>query len=99
MASRLQLAERRGQLIAQSAAQRAQLASASAPLAQALGVVDQGIALTQRASNAAKRHPAAIGALVTILFVLKPRRLWRWGQRAWMLRKGWMLLRERLQGR
>lgn len=95
LGKRLQLAEKRGRLLAQIAAQRQTLAGQVAPVVAALAVADQGLDLLDRAKRCIQRQPAIVGAAVALLFVLRPRRLFRWSRRAWLLWKTIGTLRQR----
>ena len=79
----LQLAERRGVLIATAAAQRTDLTRAIAPLRGALMVLDQGGA----ALRFLGRHPVLLGAGVVCAVAWRPRRVAGW------LRNGWLVWR------
>lgn len=90
----LDLATRRGELTTRIAMQREQLAANVTPLQTVLDVADQGAA----GLRWIKARPAWVAGGVTLLVVLKPTRLWRWGRRAWMVGQGVRRLRHHLQG-
>jgi len=79
----LQIAERRGALIATAAAQRTELTRAIAPLRGALMVLDKGGA----ALGWLRRHPILLGSVVFCTLVWRPRRVMGW------LRNGWLVWR------
>lgn len=83
---RLQLATRRGELLARSRMQRQQLSRDLAPLADALGSVDRGLHHLNRAGRWLQRNPAVVGAAVATLMVLRPRRVFGLLRRLWQLR-------------
>lgn len=90
----LELATRHGALKARIAAQRQDLARHAAPLASALA---RGDAVLQGA-DWLKRHPGAVGAVVALLAIARPRRAWRWAQRSFVLWRGWRALKNSLAG-
>jgi hypothetical protein len=69
-----ELIERRDQLVAQSAAQRAQLARASAGLRR--GLLPGQLALD--AWRAVKSHPLLAGLAAGLIIAVRPRRLLAW---------------------
>ena len=83
---RLQLATRRGELLAQSRMQRQQLSRDLAPLADALGSVDRGLHHLNRAGRWLQRNPAVVAVAVATLVVLRPRRVFGLLRRVWRLR-------------
>lgn len=95
ISKRLELAEKRGRLSARIQAQRETLARQTVPLADALAVADRGVALAERAKHFVQRQPAVVGGAVALLFVLRPRRVFRWSRRAWLLWKTVGALRQR----
>lgn len=66
-------AQRRAQLVARCAAQRAELGACVAALGTPLRVADRGLSLTRLV----RRHPLLVGMLSTVLLVTQRRRLWR----------------------
>ena len=91
---RLELAMRRGWLQSEIDLQRRRIAAQAQPLAHTLDKVDSLAARILRL----REHPALIAAAVAALFIVRPRRLWRWGKRGvalWALGKG---LRARVAG-
>ena len=81
---RAHLAERRSQLVAQSAAQRTALADELAPWRGRLALADQGVA----ALRFIRRHPALMVGVALLLAALLPRRFASVGK--W-LRPGWAI--------
>ena len=88
----LQLAERRGVLIATAAAQRTELARAIAPLRGTLRVLDQGGA----ALRFLRRHPVVLGSVVVCVAVWRPRRVAGWLRNGWLVWRMVMGIRKRL---
>lgn len=84
------LAERRGLLVAQAAAQRTALASTMEPWRTRLALADRGIAAVQYV----RRRPALLLGGALLLAALRPRRVGTWLQRGWLV---WQLGR-RLRG-
>lgn len=85
------LAERRRELVALAAAQRAVLAMDVAPWRERLAQVDQGVA----AFRYVRRHPALLLGTVLLLAAVRPRLTMTWLQRGWIV---WQIGR-RLRGR
>lgn len=76
------LAERRSQLVAQAAGQRAALARELEPWRARLTRVDQGVAVFRYIG----RNPAVMVGVAALLFVvLRPRRVGKWLQRGWLV--------------
>ena len=75
------LAERRRQLVAQAAAQRAALAHNMEPWRPRLALVDQGVAVFRYIG----RHPGLIVGAALLLAALRPRRVGKWLQRGWLV--------------
>jgi hypothetical protein len=75
-----QLAERRIQLVARAAVQRAALAHELEPLRARLGLVDQGVA----ALRSIGRHPFLLAGAALVLVAWRPRGIGRWLQRGWL---------------
>ncbi len=78
------LARRRAALVAQSAAQRAEIGRCVQPWQTPLAVVDRGIALVRRA----RAHPLAFVIGVLLLFRSGSSRWSVWGGRLWT---GWQI--------
>lgn len=88
----LELAERRGELTAHIAMQRAAIAAHAGPVARLLGTADRAI----EGTHWLKRHPQVVLAFVAGLAVVRPRRAWRWAKRAFFLWRSWKTLRTHL---
>ena len=79
-----QLAERRRQLVAQAAAQRATLAYTFEPWRARLSLVDRGVAVLRYV----RRHPILMVGASLLFAALRRRRIGRWLQHgliAWQL--------------
>ncbi|MBK1680321.1 YqjK-like family protein [Rhodocyclus tenuis] len=87
---------RRGRLLERIASQRAAIGSDLAPVRDALRATDRAVVLLRSAADTLRRHPAMVLAGVAIFIALKPRRLWRWGRRAFVVWRSWRFLRQRL---
>ena len=86
---RIELLEhRRAVLVAQAAEQRAALAAAFEPWRAPIAVVDRGV----EAVRFLKRYPAILAAAAAVVAILKPRRAWQWGQRAFVVWRAWRAL-------
>lgn len=92
---RFELARRRGLLQARIAEQRRELGRHMAPVETLLGHGDQ----VRSGIDWLKQHPAAVGAAVAALFIVRPRRTWRLARRGFVLWQGWKTLRNNLSGR
>lgn len=90
----LELAMRRGALKARIDEQRRTLAQHAVPLAAALAKGDGVL----KGVDWLKHHPVAVGAAVALAIVLRPKRAWRWGQRAFFLWQGWRAIKNSLAG-
>ncbi len=75
------LAERRQQLVAQAAAQRAALAQNLESWRAPLALADRGLL----ALHYVKRHPSLMVGAVALLAVLRPTRVGKWLQGGWMV--------------
>ncbi len=75
------LVARREKLVAQAAAQRAELAQGIAPWRPRLALLDRGIA----AVRYVRRYPATLAALGLLVAGLRPLRTAAWLQRGWVL--------------
>jgi hypothetical protein len=84
---RARLAERRQQLVALAAAQRASLAQDIEPWRARLALADRGVA----AFLYVRRHPALMLGGALLLAVFRPRRTGKWLQRGWL---AWQLGRK-----
>lgn len=91
---RIELALKQGRLQERIASQRATLATQMQPISSALETADVVIATGRSGVNYVKRHPGQVGAAFAILAVIRPKRVWQWGRRAFI---AWSLWRK-LQG-
>lgn len=85
-----QRADRRGQLLAQAAAQRTALAYTLEPWRVRLARVDRGVA----AVRYVRRHPVLLVGASLLLAAMRPRRIGRWLQRGLVV---WQLGRRLLR--
>ncbi|MCP5267446.1 MAG: YqjK-like family protein [Zoogloeaceae bacterium] len=92
----IELALNRGRLQERIASQRVMLRAQAAPLIGALEAVDGAVASGQAGLNYVRQHPAQLGLAIAALTLLKPRRVWRWGRRAFVVWGLWNKLRVRL---
>lgn len=97
MEKQIELALRRGRLQERIAGQRAMLTTQMRPVAAALDNADRGIALTRTAIAYVKGHPLQVGFVFAALALSKPRRLIRWGRRAFVAWGLWQKLRPHLE--
>lgn len=93
----IELALKRGRLQERIAGQRAMLAAQAAPIAAALASTDRAVAIGRAGIAYVKRHPVGVGAAIVALAILRPRRVWRWGRRAFVAWGIWKKLRHRLE--
>jgi len=92
----IEVGVRRGRLLERIASQRAAIGSELAPVRDALRASDRAVGILRSGVDAVRRHPALVLAGITLLVALKPRRLWRWGRRAFVAWRTWRFLRQRL---
>jgi hypothetical protein len=86
----LELREQRGQLCARCDAQREAFAAThGAPLARVCSAVDSARA----GVDWIKHHPGVVGLVAALLVIRRPKRLWRFGLRAFGLWRGLRVLR------
>lgn len=90
----LELATRHGALKVRIEAQRRQLAQHAVPLESALAKGDAVL----RGVDWLKQHPAAVGAAVASVAVVRPKRAWRWARRGYFLWRGWQAIKNNLAG-
>lgn len=93
----IELALKRGQLQERIAQQRATIATQMRPVAAALATADRAIAVGRTGIAYVKRHPMQLGLALAALVILRPRRVWRWGRRAFLAWGVWRKLRVRLE--
>ena len=87
---------RRGRLIERIARQRALLGEQLQPVRSVLDATDRSIAGVRSGIAYLRQHPTIIVAAVALLVVLKPRRVWRWAQRGFVVWRTWRALRSQL---
>lgn len=92
----IELALKRGRLLERIASQRATLAAQAVPIGRALEKTDRAIAVGRAGIDYVKHHPGQVGAAVAILAILQPKRVWRWGRRAFVAWGIWKKVRDRL---
>lgn len=88
----IELHQQRGQLVERVASQRQVLAQQLAPLQSSFNIADRVAGVVQDGKAFVQRHPLAIAAAVAGMVLLKPRTVWRWGQRglvAWRTWRTW----------
>ncbi len=88
MATLIELAERRGQLLERIAAQRADLVRELAPVSRALAFTGRMADRYHSVLSWLRARPLLTGLLVAGLVLLRPRRSWRlarWGLLGWRL--------------
>ena len=93
----IELALKQGRLLERIAAQRAALSTQMQPVVRALETADQGLAMTRSGIEYVKHHPGQLGAAVALIAILQPKRVWRWGRRAFVAWSLWHKLRQRLE--
>lgn len=89
----IEIALARGRLQERIAGQRAMLAAQMPPIAGALATADRALASGRRSLAWVKAHPLQVGAAVALLAALRPRRVWRWGRRAFIVWSAWRKVR------
>ena len=97
MDKQIELALKRGRLQERIAGQRSALAAQMQPVAAALARVDQGIAIARTGAAYVKRHPLQVGLVVALLALSKPRRILRWGRRAFVVWGLWQKIRPQVE--
>ena len=91
----IELAERRAMLVARAAIQRSELAQALAPWRRPLAVVDQGVLAVRYLS----RHPGLLLGVAGFAAVLRPKRVFGWLRRGWMVWRTVLAVKRRLSAR
>lgn len=87
---------RRGRLIERIARQRALLGEQLQPVSSVLGAADRGIAGVRTGIDYLRRRPELVVAALALLIILKPRRVWRWAKRGFVLWRTWRAVRVQL---
>lgn len=93
----IELALKRGRLQERISGQRTAIAAQVVPIVKALGRADQAVALGRVGVDYVKHHPGQVGAALAILTLLRPKRVWRWGRRAFVAWGIWAKVRDRLE--
>lgn len=94
----IELHLKRGQLLERIAMQRYTLAHQLVPVRIALDATDRAIGLARESARFVRQHPAGVTALVAATVVLRPRFVWRWLRRGFIVWRSWQALRSRLPG-
>jgi hypothetical protein len=97
MSELIEIGIRRGRLQERIARQRAELGGQLRPLRDALASTDRAVALVDAGVAGIRRHPSLVLAAFVVLALLKPRRVWRWGRRAFFVWRTWRVLRGRIE--
>ncbi|MFA7292299.1 MAG: YqjK-like family protein [Rhodocyclaceae bacterium] len=92
----IELALKQGRLQERIATQRAALAAQMQPIAGALETADVAIGTGRSGLNYIKRHPGQVGAAFAVLAILRPKRVWQWGRRAFIAWSLWRKVRSQL---
>ena len=92
----IELALKQGRLQERIATQRAALAAQIKPVAGALETADAAIATGRSGIDYIKHHPGQVGAAFAVLAILRPKRVWQWGRRAFVAWSLWRKLRGQL---
>ncbi len=80
-----ELERKRALLVAHAGEQRETLAAACAPLRGPAAIADRGVQVV----HFLRRYPAILAAGVAVAALLRPRRAWQWGRRAFMVWRLW----------
>lgn len=80
-----ELERKRALLVTHAAEQRVALAAACAPLRGPAAIADRGVQVVRFL----RRYPAILAAGVAITALLRPRRAWQWGRRAYVVWRLW----------
>lgn len=89
---------RRGRLLERIASQRSALAEHVAPVHAALDSTDRFFGRIHAAVYYLKTHPIGSAALtLAAVYIVKPRRAWRWAARAFSTWQTWRLMRDRFE--
>ena len=90
----IELAERRATLVAKAATQRTELAQALSPWRKPLAAADQGMLLARYLAN----HPALLAGVVAFTALIRPRRVFGWLRRGWVMWRVVLAVKRRLTG-
>lgn len=86
---------RRGRLLERIATQRATLSREVQPVHAALDTTDRVLAGVRAGVDFIKTHPGLAVLALATLFIIKPRRSWRWSMRAFSAWQTWRIMRDR----
>lgn len=88
-ARQIELAVRRGRLLAEIDAQRDELRRLTQPVRRTLGVADSAV----RGVRYLQARPEYVGTAVVVLLILSPRRAIRWARRGFFVWRTWRSVR------
>ena len=91
----IELAERRATLVAKAATQRTELAQTLAPWRAPLAIVDQSV----QAARYLGRHPGLVVGAVAFAAVLRPRQVFGWLRRGWVVWRMALAIKRKLPGK
>lgn len=94
----IELHLKRGQLLERIATQRHTLTRQVLPVRVALDAADRAISVARDGTRFVRQHPAGVTVLVAATVVLKPRVVWRWLRRGFIVWRSWRALRGLLPG-
>ncbi len=89
----IDLAVQRGRLLERISLQRQLLGQQMQPAVGALHSVDRTLASVRKGGDFLGRHPELVAAVVAVLVVLRPGRVWCWTRRAFFAWRTWCMLR------
>lgn len=92
----IDLAVERGRLIERISNQRQQVEREWRPVGDALRTADYAVARIRQGGDYVKEHPEVVAIGVAVLVVVKPRRVWRWSKRAYVVWRTWRTLRRQM---
>lgn len=90
----IELAERRATLVARAATQRTELAQALSPWRKPLAAIDQGVLMARYLA----RHPVLLAGAVAFAALIRPRRVFGWLRRGWVVWRMALAVKRRLTG-
>lgn len=91
----IQLIEHRVRLVDRAASQREALAQAAAPWRRPLAMIEHGLSI----AHYLKQHPVLLFAGMAAIAVLRPRGIFNWAQRGWLVWRALLGIRRKLSGR
>lgn len=89
----IELHQQRGRLLERIATQRRTLSLQARPVTHALRFGDRIRDWAEQGKSFALEHPVAVGAVVTLVVVLRPSGVLRWSRRSLMAWRTWITLR------